>query len=256
MADLVGFNLKMQTRIVVLILACLILSASVVLAQEPTGTLQEKLQWLQQEVTRLEAKSKTKLSEKIKVMMEEKLSLYTSRIKELEQELEAVSEYPSAEVVTAEAEVQSAPRKVRFSCEMGVVAGMLEGGSYYLLETRFPLKYIIGPAKTSFRLSTGLAQSKSADKKYIPLGADLILNYPPGVFTGLDNYLGVGLNYVVLTSGRKSGTVGGQVSYGVQAEGFKGLIFGEVGYGILRSDFIPNNQGLIVMVGYRSKLEF
>jgi hypothetical protein len=76
-------------------------------------------------------------------------------------------------------------------------------------------------------------------------------NFPPDWFSGVENYLGFGLNYVVLTTGRVSGSAGGQVLYGVESEGFDGRLFGEIGYGIVRTGFSASQRGLTVMAGYR-----
>ena len=68
----------------------------------------------------------------------------------------------------------------------------------------------------------------------------------------VENYVGGGLNYVVLTSGRVSGSLGGQLFYGIESKGFNGILFGELGIGILRTGFSPDHQGLTLLLGYRT----
>jgi hypothetical protein len=70
----------------------------------------------------------------------------------------------------------------------------------------------------------------------------------------VENYLGVGLNYLVLTTGRRSGTVGGEAFYGIQSEGFGGMVFGEIGYAIMRTGFSASYKGASVLAGYRKPL--
>ncbi len=125
-----------------------------------------------------------------------------------------------------------------------------------MAEARLPLPYIIGPARTTCRVAAGLAQSVGMDRKYLPLYFDLIFNFPPGIITGTQNYVGAGLNYSVLTTGKKQGSIGGELFYGVEGEGFGGKVFGEVGYGMLRTGFSPSQRGVILLVGYRMSLAF
>jgi len=44
---------------------------------------------------------------------------------------------------------------------------------------------------------------------------------------------------------------GGQIFYGVEGAGFNGILFGEVGYAILRTGFSDARKGTIVQVGFR-----
>jgi hypothetical protein len=72
------------------------------------------------------------------------------------------------------------------------------------------------------------------------------------VVTGVENYLGAGLNYTVLTTGRVMGDLGGQVFYGVDSNGFGGTLFCEVGLAMLRTGFSPSQRGVTLLFGYRS----
>jgi hypothetical protein len=140
--------------------------------------------------------------------------------------------------------------------EIGTVAGLFSASTGAFGEIRLPMRYVVGPATSSFRLAGGLAQSEDMSRRYAPIQIDAILNFPAGYFTGVENYLGAGLNYVVLTSGMKPGSIGGQMFYGVESTGFGGKLFGELGYGILRTGFTPSHRGITAMVGYRRQWIF
>lgn len=142
-----------------------------------------------------------------------------------------------------------------FKRSVGVNGGFFGGATTFLGEARFPLRMVFGPALTSFRVSAGLAQSRDAGTRYYPANFDLLFNFPPGWFTGTDNYIGFGLNYLLATTMSKPGTtLGGELFYGVESEGFGGTVFGEVGYAILRTGFSPSHKGVTVLVGLRKGL--
>lgn len=141
-----------------------------------------------------------------------------------------------------------------FKRSVGVNGGFFGGATAFLGEARVPLRMVFGPALTSLRISAGLAQSRDTGTRYYPANLDLLFNFPPGWFTGTDNYIGFGLNYVVSTTMGKPGTVGGELFYGVESEGFGGTVFGEVGYAILRTGFSPSHKGGTVLVGLRKTL--
>lgn len=171
---------------------------------------------------------------------------------------EKAGEFPSeGEMITAETKVEAdeLPEKLefqpQFKFEIGASSGLLAGATAFLGEARIPLRYVYGPATSSFRVALGYAQSKDGTRRYIPLQLDGILNFPPGIISGIENYLGMGLNYVLLTSGRTAGTIGGEVFYGVESEGFGGKLFGEMGYGMLRTGFSPMHNGVSLLIGYR-----
>ncbi len=188
---------------------------------------------------------------------DELLNGHRAKLERLEQKLKELQSPPEISVpVTLEAEEvkqeESSPeRKLPF--EIGGSFGALAGATCVNAEARFNLPYVLKAANTSSRISLGYAYARDDSRKYVPLCADVMLNIPPGKITGMDNYLGVGLNYVVITSGRVPGTIGGQMFYGVEAEGFGGKVFGELGYGILRTGFSPSHGGVTLLIGYRKK---
>lgn len=144
-------------------------------------------------------------------------------------------------------------KKVRF--EIGASAGFFSGITALLVEARVPLKPVIGAATTSFRFSAGLGQNNDANMRFVPANFDLLLNFPPGWLTGVRNYLGFGVNYLVMVSG-KGGTFGGELIYGVESEGFEGVVFGEVGFASLQTTRPSTQRGLTVLAGYRHALGY
>lgn len=135
--------------------------------------------------------------------------------------------------------------------EIGAVYGLFAGATTFLGEARLPLRFIFGPATTAVRLAAGLAQSRDTTNRYVPVNLDLVFNFPPGWFSGVENYIGFGLNYVALMTGHQPGTAGGELFYGVVSDGFGGIVFGELGYAALRGGTGPSQKGTTVLVGYR-----
>lgn len=157
------------------------------------------------------------------------------------------------EPLNALPEIELKPRS-RFRYEVGATYGFFAGMTSLLGEVRVPLRTVIGPTTVNLRLVTGLAQGRDDGRRFIPVNVDLIFNFPPGWFTGVENYLGCGLNYTALTTGQKSGTLGGELCYGVESEGFGGTVFGELGFAFIRTGFTPSYKGMSVLIGYRLTL--
>ncbi|OGC22908.1 hypothetical protein A2291_00205 [candidate division WOR-1 bacterium RIFOXYB2_FULL_42_35] len=159
-----------------------------------------------------------------------------------------------AETVTVDNPSQALSTGRNLNFELGFITGFYAAAPALNIEIRLPLSYVVGPTTSALRLVTGLSQTESNSRRYIPFYLDTVFYFPPGYLTGVENYLGFGLNYVALTSGRKSGTVGGQIFYGVESDGFTGRVFGEIGYGLLCTGFSPSQKGLTVLFGFRKKI--
>lgn len=243
------------------------------LAQAPSkvqiARYKTQISKLQQEIVRLKKKLAATKAKKIRVDILGKIDVAQAQINKINNSLYPKS-VPAPEIKTPQLKsmFEAAPEEATtpekeglkktkrgFSYEVGGVYGLFAGATAFLGEARFPLRYVLGPAVTSVRVAAGLAQSKNMDREYVPLNLDLIFNFPPGWFTGVENYIGAGLNYVVLTSGSKQGTIGGEVFYGVESEGFGGIVFGELGYAYLRTGFSASHKGVTVLVGYRKPLD-
>lgn len=150
-------------------------------------------------------------------------------------------------------DIELKPRS-RFRYEVGATYGFFAGMTSLLAEVRVPLRMIVGPTTVNLRLVTGLTQGRDDGRRFFPVNFDLIFNFPPGWFTGVENYLGCGLNSTALTTGLKSETLGGELCYGVESEGFGGTVFGELGFAIIRTGFTPSYKGMSVLLGYRLTL--
>ena len=271
----------MNKQIIAFLLLCLFGSGAV-LAQTLTKneiTKQKKqLAKLGNDVNRLQKRLKSAKNKQLKSDIKDKISLEQAQIKRIKQKLYPKTVMPKkVGVATPEALPGSellgtleaggeevgvsleAESKTRISTgglwyEVGGSTGFFAGTTAFLGEIRVPLRLIFGPATTAVRLATGLAQNNEGDRRLVPVNLDLIFNFPPGWFTGVENYIGAGLNYVALTTGRKQGTVGGEAFYGIVSDGFGGIVYGEVGYAIMRTGFSPSYKGATVLVGYRKAL--
>ncbi len=252
------------------------------LAQDDTSDREEEINnqliKIQREINRLEGRLKTVSASSKKAELKNLIEGHRARMKKLEAELneiyesllkgisspEAVSATPEVlpyvpEAITEEGgalEIAEVGDQKRFRFEIGATAGLFAGATGMLGEIRIPANYVLGPATSTLRIAGGLVQSEDESRRYAPVHIDGVLNFPPGWFTGVENYLGAGLNYVVLTSGGKQGTVGGEIFYGIEGAGFGGKLFGEMGWGVLRTGFTPSHKGTTIMIGYRRDWAF
>ena len=255
---------------ILLIFFSLFFFASFTLAQPTSNNLptdkQVMVTKLKKEIQRLTKAAAAAKNKSKAAALKNDITQYQARLDQLLKEIKAEAAMPpvtsevvsieTAEVVAVEGKEEKLEQEKKWRFEAGIDAGVFGGGSIWLLETRFPLAYILGPTKTTFRFATGLAQSVGIDRKYLPLNFDLIFNFPPGIITGTQNYIGAGLNFPILTTGKTQGTIGGEIFYGVEGDGFSGKIFGEVGYGMLRTGFSPSQRGVNLLIGYRMDMAF
>lgn len=216
----------------------------------------------QGEIKRLKAKLGKTKGKKARNDIQAKINSNQKKINQLKKQL-ATGKSGTTFLVSIEAEESlgslEAEEKVvdvfteqrRPQYEIGGRGGIFCGTTALIGEARFPLRLVLGPATTAVRLSAGLTQDWEMSRRYVPVCLDMIYNFPPDWFSGVENYLGFGLNYVALTTGRVSGSAGGQLLYGIESEGFDGRVFGEIGYGILRTGFSASQKGLTIMAGYR-----
>jgi len=161
----------------------------------------------------------------------------------VEATLESMFEEPQAEQKAKESDGTR---------EFGISAGLFSGAVAINGEVRFPLQKVFGPATTSIRYLFGIAQNENSTTRYYPLQADYIFNFPAGYITGVENYIGLGLNYTLYSSGNGIGMVGWQACYGIQSEGFSGKLFCELGYGLINSGSSGTSaKGVSLLLGYR-----
>ncbi|MDD4179693.1 MAG: hypothetical protein PHH14_06590, partial [Candidatus Margulisbacteria bacterium] len=238
------------------------------LTKKQISSYKQRTAKLNKEIVRLKKKLPTVKAKQQRVNIIDTIDRYNLEIKQINKKLypkptrlasEEVSQV-SSEVSPEELEalqVAEAGKLARpiLRYEAGLVGGVFGGTTAGLLEIGVPLKFIVGPATTSLRLLAGLAQNQATDKRFSPVCLDLVLNYPPGFLSGVENYIGGGINYLVSTSdGRAGTTLGGQLFYGVQSDGFDGLVFGELGFAIFRPGYAASYKGTTVMIGYKRDL--
>ena len=107
-------------------------------------------------------------------------------------------------------------------------------------------------------LKTGLGYAQGDDsnkqtRKNFYLYSDLLYELTPPRSNGTGAYFGAGVNYLAYTTGRVSGTFGGQVYAGLQGFFLKHrVLYVEIGYGMLRTGFSPSFKGLTATVGVRN----
>lgn len=254
---------------------CILQFSAFAQAADEQKSLTSSIEKVQKEIVRLETKLKKTAASARRAQIQEVIDGHKARLKKLKSQLEELSQPASLEaaatpeayeVVSPEVipyvpeeiteeeipqEAAEAPAPKRFEFEIGAFGGLFAAATGAMGEVRFAAPYVLGPATSALRLSGGLMQSEDTERRYAAVCADGILNFPPGGFSSVDHYLGAGLNYVVLTTGRREGTIGGEVFYGVQGVGFGGTLFGEVGWGVLRTGFTPSHKGTTVLFGYR-----
>ena len=247
--------------VLLLVLGLLVIS---VFAQNP-AEIKTKISKIKKEINRLQTKLTRVVSQQQMITIKDLIEGHQARVEKLKQQLKDLEKKPAVEEVVPEElaeEIEEIPDQPevydqkRFRFKIGGTAGLFSASTGAFGEIRFSLPYIFGPATTSVRLAGGLAQSDDTSRRYAPIMLDWIFNLPAGWFTGVENYAGMGLNYVVITSGRVPGSIGGQFFYGVQSRGFGGKLFGEMGYGVLRTGFTPDHKGTTVLFGYRRDWAF
>jgi hypothetical protein len=119
------------------------------------------------------------------------------------------------------------------------------------------LQRVFGPATTTIRYLFGLIQKSDSSVRYYPIQADYIFNFPAGYITGVENYIGIGINFTLYSTGAGIGRIGGQLCYGIQSDGFNGKLFGEMGYGLINSgSFDSSQKGISLLIGYRKSWPF
>lgn len=139
------------------------------------------------------------------------------------------------------------------SPQVGISLGYTAGLPAIQAEARF--HDVFDMVRTSFRIGATYAQGEDTDKvmrKHALLAVDGMYRLNPPQAQGFRSYVGGGLNYDVYTTGQKSGAMGYQLFYGVEAgPANNGQTFFELGYGTIKTGFSPDNTGLMAMIGYK-----
>jgi hypothetical protein len=132
--------------------------------------------------------------------------------------------------------------------QFGIAGGYIAGLPGVLAEVRFHNPFEL--VATALRIGAGYAVDGST-RKHALLTLDAMYKLTAPDAPGFRSYVGLGVNFDAYTTGRQSGTLGGQAFYGMEANAGSGQFYLEAGYGVIRTGFSPNSQGLNVLVGYK-----
>jgi len=142
------------------------------------------------------------------------------------------------------------PRKVS---QIGIAGGYFGGIPAVVGEVRWFEPW--GLSSTSLRLGAAYAQGNdpnSITRKHALVMVDGIYHLNPVNTPGVNPYLGAGVNYDAYTTGRVSGSIGGEVYFGLEAGTLdSGQVFLELGYGKIRTGFGPSTSGVNLTAGFR-----
>lgn len=129
-----------------------------------------------------------------------------------------------------------------------------------LLPDPLGLGPIVGLPADSVMYKVGLGyitgkDNTDLDFRAVPLYVDGVIMLPADVLGGIESYLGGGVNYLLSRTGKTSGSIGGQIYYGILGDlGLgAGKAFGQVGYSILRTgdkDYPRSAKGITAELGY------
>jgi hypothetical protein len=142
--------------------------------------------------------------------------------------------------------------------DLAVSVGIHSGIGALLIDQKWsqPLGVKDSALKTGIAYALGKDQDRVERNNYLVYVDGIYML--PFIINGYgDNkpYLGGGLNYLVLTSGSKSGTVGGEAYLGIESHLQNwDKHYAEVGYSAIRTGFSPTYKGLYFTVGYRKKI--
>lgn len=142
--------------------------------------------------------------------------------------------------------------------DIAVSAGIHSGIGALLIDQKWDRPFDL----KNIAVKTGVAYAQGKDQDRIERKNALVfvdgVYMLPFTINGYDSnkpYIGGGLNYLVLTSGQKSGTVGGEVYLGIESHLQNwDKHYVELGYSAIRTGFSPCYKGLYFTVGYRRKL--
>ncbi|MFA4906000.1 MAG: hypothetical protein WC645_05805 [Candidatus Margulisiibacteriota bacterium] len=147
------------------------------------------------------------------------------------------------------------PEKLRTqpALEAGLSFGFLANIPAAVIDLRW--HNIMEWERVSARTGVIYAQGEDTNRtlrKHALLFLDGIYRLDSMAMRGAGTYAGAGLNYLVYTSGRVSGTWAGQVYVGLDSRISKReVLYVELGYGYIRTGFSPTYRGLNAAIGYR-----
>lgn len=139
----------------------------------------------------------------------------------------------------------------------GIAGGYLAGGcTGALLEVRFPDPFQFASTSGGLGVAYATGDDTAGTNRANTLAfINGYYHFTERSAQGMRSYIGAGANYTISSVstafGSQSGTVGGQVFYGVEAGAPGGQIYGEVGYSMIRTGVSPSYKGLNAIVGFK-----
>ncbi|MDD4178970.1 MAG: hypothetical protein PHH14_02860 [Candidatus Margulisbacteria bacterium] len=130
---------------------------------------------------------------------------------------------------------------------IGFSAGLFGGIPSVAAEIWFP--NILDTAKLNLR--SGVRYAQGEERKNALVFLDGIYFFYDR--TRVRAYLGGGLNCLAYTTGKTSGSVGGELYLGMEAGSWhSGSFYLEAGYAVIRTGFSPSIKGLNLNIGYKT----
>ena len=135
---------------------------------------------------------------------------------------------------------------------------ILFGRANIVLPDPLGLGPIVGLSADSVKYKLGLggfSGNDNADVKFqgVPIYLDGVINLPEDLLGGIKSYLSGGINYLVYRTGKTSGSIGGQIAFGIAGNiGLGSDTCLELGYSILRTGdkaVARSSKGLTISVG-------
>ncbi|MBU0574467.1 MAG: hypothetical protein KKH83_08350 [Candidatus Margulisbacteria bacterium] len=216
------------------------------------------------ELERLEAKADARQ----KAVMRKKIAVMKARIAKFNSEYPAAAAAPARPMAPAAAVPPSAAPKAikveavkekraiaqakRRGMEIGVSAGLIASmpGAFLEMQNNFPfgeLKYGVGYAQGD--------DSEGTTRKHALVFLSMARRFTPANFQGVRPYWAIGLNYNAYTSGQKSGSLGYQANLGFESDlSPTSAVYLDLGYGVVRTGFSPDFNGVNAQIGYRAIL--
>lgn len=152
------------------------------------------------------------------------------------------------------------PKKERLQAQPALEAGLSVGYFSNIPAVLADLRWhnIMEWERVSARTGVIYAQGEDTDKtlrKHALLFLDGIYRLDSMAMHGAGTYVGAGVNYLVYTSGRVSGTWAGEMYLGLDSRISKReVLYVELGYGYIRTGISPTYRGLNASLGYRWSL--
>jgi len=152
------------------------------------------------------------------------------------------------------ARIMPRPKVPRSFMELELGAGYLASipGIVGAVRLHNPMGMVSSSIKLGIAYATG-KDSDQVDRKHALLFIDGIYRMAPMFKPGIKPYLGLGINLVAYTSGKKTGAIDGQAYLGLEGRmSRRNSAYLEFGYGLIRTGFSPTYKGLHSIIGFKT----